>query len=56
MADSNGMGWLNTARSLEKVLGPVAAVLLIIPVFMWAGVKTLFSGRDGLRYLRIKRM
>lgn len=56
MANSNGMGWLNTARSLEKALGPLGAVILITPVFIWAGVKTLFSGRDGLRYLRIRKM
>ena len=56
MDKTNGLGWLNVARSGEKVLGPVAAVILITPVFIWAGVKTLFSGRDGLRYFRIKRM
>ncbi|MGH9128382.1 MAG: hypothetical protein ACRDY2_05295 [Acidimicrobiales bacterium] len=56
MAKSNGLGWLNVARSMEKVLGPVGAVVLIAPVFVWAGVKTLFSGRDGFRYFKIKRM
>jgi hypothetical protein len=56
MANKNGLGWLNIARSMEKVLGPVGAVLLITPVFIWAGVKTLFSGRDGVRYFKIKKM
>lgn len=56
VANDNGMGWLNVARSLEKVLGPIGAVILITPVFIWAGIKTLFSGRDGIRYFKMKRM
>lgn len=56
MANDNGMGWLNVARKAEKVLGPLGAVILITPVFIWAGIKTLFSGRDGIRYFKIKRM
>lgn len=52
----NGLGWLNVARSAERALGPVAAVALVTPVFLWAGVKTLFCGRDGVLYYKIKRM
>jgi hypothetical protein len=56
MANNNQLGFINTARTLEKVLGPIAAVVLILPVFIWAGLKSLVSVPDGLRYLKIRRM
>ena len=56
MATSTLSPTLDVARKLEKALGPIGGAVLIAPVLLVAGIRSLFSVSDGLRYLRMRRM